>query len=72
MYILTRLKPRANTTDTILYYAASDKSILEELLLSIYDEYIEILKEYGSTEEDKEKMKLFFEEFYIVKVSVIS
>lgn len=72
MYILTRLKPRAETTDTVIYYAAPDRSFLEELLLSVYDEFMEILDKYGSTEEDEKKIKEFFDEFHIVKVPVIS
>lgn len=41
MYILCKLEKRAETTDTLLYYAASDRKILEEILLSLFDELYE-------------------------------
>lgn len=41
MYILYKLQPRAETTDTILLFAAKDRNSLEEILLSIYDEFID-------------------------------
>ena len=41
MYILYKLQPRAETTDTILLFAAKDRNSLEEILLSIYDELID-------------------------------
>ena len=41
MYILYKLQPRANTTDTVLFAVADDYELLEEYLLSIFDEMVE-------------------------------
>lgn len=40
MYILVKLEKRAETTDTILYYAANHRSTLEEIILSLYNDLI--------------------------------
>ena len=50
MYILYKLQPRAETTDTILLFAAKDRSSLEEILLSIYDELIDKEMKWAETE----------------------
>ena len=42
MYILYKLEKRAETTDTLLFLAANDRSLLEEVLLSLYDELVAI------------------------------
>lgn len=41
MYVLCELKPRAETTDTVLHCASNDRRLLEEILLSMYDEIYE-------------------------------
>ena len=50
MYILYKLQPRAETTDTILLFAAKDRNSLEEILLSIYDELIDKEMKQAETE----------------------
>ena len=50
MYILYKLQPRAETTDTILLFAAKDRNSLEEILLSIYDELIDKEMKWAETE----------------------
>ena len=50
MYILYKLQPRAETTDTILLYSAKDHSSLEEILLSMYDELVDREIEWAKTE----------------------
>ena len=50
MYILYKLQPRAETTDTILLFAAKERNSLEEILLSIYDELIEKEMKWAETE----------------------
>ena len=41
MYVLVKLEKRAETTDTLLYYVSEWRTLLEELLLSLYEELIE-------------------------------
>lgn len=50
MYILYKLQPRANTTDTVLFAVADDPELLEEYLLSIFDEMIEREIKWANTE----------------------
>lgn len=38
MYVLVKQEPRAETVDTILFYASSSHEALEEILLSLFDE----------------------------------
>lgn len=68
IYLLTCLKPRAETTDTIIYYAAYDKTILEELLLSIYNEVMNMKDEYEISES---VIKEYLKQFSILEVPVI-
>ena len=37
MYILYKLQPRAETTDTLIIYASKDRGLLEEIILSVFD-----------------------------------
>jgi len=37
MYILYKLQPRAETTDTLIIYASKNRAVLEEIILSIFD-----------------------------------
>ena len=41
MYVLYKLERRAETTDTLLFFTAKDRSVLEEVILSLYDELVE-------------------------------
>ena len=41
MYILYKLEKRAETTDTLLFFVAKERSVLEEIILSLYDELVE-------------------------------
>ena len=50
MYILYKLQPRTETTDTILLFAAKNRNSLEEILLSIYDELIDKEMKWAETE----------------------
>lgn len=50
MYILYKLQPRANTTDTILLFAAKERSSLEEIILSLYNELVDKEIEWAETE----------------------
>lgn len=50
MYILYKLQPRANTTDTVLFAVADDYELLEEYLLSIFDEMVEREIKWANTE----------------------
>ena len=38
IYILSKLEKRAETTDTLLYFAATNRQILEKIILAIFDE----------------------------------
>ena len=42
MYVLCKIYPRAETVDTLLYFVSEHRSNLEEILLSLYDEAVEI------------------------------
>lgn len=68
IYLLTCLKPRAETTDTIIYYAAYDKIILEELLLSIYNEIMSMKNEYEISEN---VIKEYLKQFQILEVPIL-
>lgn len=50
MYVLYKLENRAETTDTLLFYTAKERSTLEEVILSLYDELVE--KEIAWTEKE--------------------
>ena len=40
MYILYKLEKRAETTDTLLFLASKDRQLMEEILLSLYDDLV--------------------------------
>ncbi len=52
MYILYKTERRAETTDTILFFAAQDYTILEEILLSLFDELYEKELKWAEKEEE--------------------
>lgn len=58
MYILYKLEKRAETTDTLLFLAAQDRSLLEEILLSLYDELVEKEIEWFDKECDVNEKSL--------------
>ena len=68
MYLLICLTPRAETTDTIIYYVAYKREALEEVLLSLYDEAMEIQKEYNIPDR---VVKEYLNEFQILEVPVL-
>lgn len=41
MYVIAELKPRAETTDTVLHCVVNTEAEAEEFLLSLFDEYVE-------------------------------
>jgi hypothetical protein len=78
MFVLCKLEKRAETTDTIVIVGAKERYILEELLLSIFDEIFETemkiaeKEEEYSTEEDIRTWCIEIMNCYqIVKVPVI-
>jgi hypothetical protein len=64
MYVLAKLQDRANTTDCVLYYASPSRSILEEILLSFYDDAIEHCN-------DMKIVKRYINSFQIVQVMYV-
>ena len=52
MFVLCKLEKRAETTDTLLIVCASSQQILEELLLSLFDELYDREMEIAAKEED--------------------
>lgn len=58
MYILYKLEKRAETTDTLLFFVAKERSILEEILLSLYDELVEKEIEWFDKECDMSEESL--------------
>ena len=38
MYVLVKQEPRAETTDTLIFYVSDSKEALEEIVLSLFDE----------------------------------
>lgn len=75
MYVLVKLDKRAETTDAILYYVADWRTDLEEILLSLYDEIVEMrdaIERYSSKHLSDEQFKQIIDEymntFYILDV----
>ena len=50
MYILYKLENRAETTDTVLFFAANERESLEEVMLSLFDELVEKEMEWAARE----------------------
>ena len=77
IYILYKLEKRAETTDTLLYYASKDKELLEEIILSIWEEAKEIIWETMNpspsiTENEKEHaLELYIQQFGITNIPEI-
>ena len=51
MYVLAKLKPRAETTDTLLLFTSNSEVALEEILLSIFDNIYDKEMEWAIREE---------------------
>lgn len=70
MYVLTKLEKRAETTDTIIYFVSDSHEILEEVLLSLYDEIIEDRKNYPNIPDKvlTQRIHEYMSRFNIVKV----
>lgn len=70
MYVLTKLEKRAETTDTIIYFVSDSHEILEEVLLSLYDEIIEDKKNYPNIPDEvlTQRIHAYMSRFNIVKV----
>jgi len=72
IYILYKLEKRAETTDTLLYYASYDKGLLEEILLSIWEEAKYLIWNYPDNPTDaqwrKDSLDSYIEQFGITSV----
>lgn len=70
MYVLTKLEKRAETTDTIIYFVSDSHEVLEEVLLSLYDEIIEDRKNYPNIPDEvlTQRIYEYMNCFNIVKV----
>lgn len=77
IYILYKLERRAETTDTLLYYASTDIGVLQEIILSLWQEAREIIYEAmgrnpDMTDENKEHaLELYIKQFGITSVPII-
>jgi len=70
MYVLIKLEKRAETTDTIIYFVSDSHEVLEEVLLSLYDEIIEDRKNYSNIPDEvlTQRIHEYMSLFNIVKV----
>jgi hypothetical protein len=72
IYILYKLENRAETTDTILYYASKDKGLLEEIMLSIWEEAKYLIWNYPNNPIDKQwredSLNSYIEQFNITSI----
>lgn len=50
MYVLVKQENRGYTTDTIIFYIANNREILEEVLLSLFDALYQ--HEYAAADEE--------------------
>ena len=64
IYVLTQMVPRAETVDVILIASSDKKEVLEETLLSIYQEAKE-------KHDEEEFLRQFVDTFDIVKVPFV-
>lgn len=69
-YVLTKTEPRAETTDTIIYFVADDKAELEEIILSLYNEIMDNKINYPNIPDEifNARVKDYMRKFTIVKV----
>ena len=75
IYILYKLEKRAETTDTLLYYASKDKGLLEEIILSIWEEAKYLIWNYPDNPIDerwrKDSLNSYIEQFGITNIPEI-
>jgi hypothetical protein len=75
IYILYKLEPRAETTDTLLYYASFDRRVLEEIILSLWEEAKYIIWNAPDNPIDAEwrndSLNSYIEQFNITEVPLI-
>ena len=73
MYILVQVAPRAETFDTLLYYASESRTSLEEIILSIYEEVLEYRGMFGNTTDLQFKMRVnqYMDRFHIIQVPLL-
>ena len=51
MYVLAKLNPRAETTDTLLLFASNSRGLLEEIVLSAFDEIYDAEMKWAHKED---------------------
>lgn len=76
MFVLCKTQPRAETEDTILYYASEDRGILEEIILSIYQEIVDMYPTMVAYDpenlQDKDRfnriVNAYMNKFYIIEI----
>lgn len=62
MYVIAELKPRAETTDTVLHCVVNTEVEAEEFLLSLFDEFVEY--EIGWFQYHTPEMELNLDKLY--------
>lgn len=69
-YVLTKTEPRAETTDTIIYFVADNKAELEEIILSLYNEIMDNKINYPNIPDEvlTQRIHEYMSRFSIVKV----
>ena len=70
MYILVQVAPRAETFDTLLYYASESRTTLEEIILSLYEEILDNRYAFGDITDLQFKMRVnqYMDRFHIIQV----
>ena len=72
IYILYKLEKRAETTDTLLYYASRDRGLLEEIILSIWEEAKYLIWNYPDNPTDNQwrndSLNAYIEQFNITTI----
>ena len=75
IYVLYKLENRAETTDTLLYYASKDRGSLEEIILSLWEEAKYLIWNYPNNPTDKQwredSLNFYIEQFNIASIPEI-
>ena len=80
MFVIAELKPRAETTDTVLHFVVNTEAEAEEFLLSLFNEYVEneiTWFQYNIPELELDYDKLYefcrkkLSGYYIIKVPFV-
>ena len=75
IYILYKLENRAETTDTLLYYASKDEGLLEEIVLSLWEEAKYLIWNYPNNPIDeqwrKDSLDSYIKQFNITSIPEI-